>query len=61
MLDKFLAFLSLGCLIGFMMFVVVYIAVPDLTIITVVVLVMAGYDFYRLNTTDRPKRTVAER
>lgn len=59
MLDKFLAALSLGCLIGFMMFVVIYIAVPDLTIITLVVLVMASYDFYRLNTTDRPKRTDA--
>ena len=61
MLDKFLAILSLGCLIGFMMFVVVYIAVPDLAIITLVVLVMASYDFYRLNTTVRPKRSDAER
>jgi hypothetical protein len=55
MLDKFLAALSLCCLIGFMMFVVYYIAEPDLTLITVVVLVMAAYDFYRLNTTDKPK------
>jgi len=55
MLDKFLAVLSLCCLIGFMMFVVYYIAEPDLTIVTVVVLVMAAYDFYRLNTTDKPK------
>ena len=55
MLDKFLAALSLCSLTGFMLFVVYYIAEPDLTIITLVVLVMAAYDFYRLNTTDKPK------
>jgi hypothetical protein len=55
MLDKFLAALSLSCLIAFMLFVVYYIAEPNLTIITLVVLVMATYDFYRLNTTDKPK------
>lgn len=55
MLDKFLAAFSLCCLIGFMLFVVFYIAVLDLTIITVVVLVMATYDFYRLNTIDKPQ------
>jgi hypothetical protein len=60
MLDKFLAALSLCSLIGFMMFVVIYIALPDLAIITVVVLVMATYDFYRLNTTDKPKSKQSE-
>jgi hypothetical protein len=60
MLDKVLATLSLGCLIGFMAFVVYYIAEPDLTIVTVVVLAMAIYDFYRLNTTDKPKTSQAE-
>jgi hypothetical protein len=55
MLDKFLAALSLGCLISYMLFVVYYSAEPDLTIVTLEVLVMATYDFYRLNTTDKPK------
>jgi len=57
MLDKVLAVLSLACLYGFMGLVISYIAEPDLIIITVAVLAMAGYDFYRLNTTDKPKTT----
>jgi hypothetical protein len=58
-LDKVLAVLSLGCLIGFMSFVVYYVAEPNLTIITVLVLCMAAYDFYRLTTVDKPKREIA--
>jgi hypothetical protein len=54
-LDKVLAVLSLGGLIAFMAIVIYYIAEPDLTIVSVVVLSMAAYDFYRLNTADRPK------
>jgi hypothetical protein len=54
-LDKFLAVFSLGGLIAFMAIAIYYIAEPDLTIVTVVVLLMAAYDFYRLNTTDKPK------
>jgi hypothetical protein len=38
-----------------MAIVVYYIAEPDLTIVTVAVLLMAAYDFVRLTTTDRPK------
>ena len=55
MLDKVLAVFSLGCLVAFMAIVVYYIAEPDLTIVTVVVLLMAAYDFYRLNTIDKPR------
>jgi hypothetical protein len=54
-LDKVLSVFSLGCLIAFMAIVVYYIAEPDLTIVTVVVLLMAAYDFYRLNTSDKPR------
>jgi hypothetical protein len=38
-----------------MAIVIYYIAKPDLTIVTAVVLLMAAYDFYRLNTTDKPR------
>ena len=55
MLDKVLAVLSLGGLTAFIAIVIYYIAEPDLTIVTVAVLLMAAYDFYRLNTTDKPK------
>jgi hypothetical protein len=54
MLDKLLAAFSLGCLMAFMAIVIYYIAEPDLTIVTVAVLLMAAYDFFRLNTTDKP-------
>lgn len=47
MLDKVLATISLGALVAFMGIVLVYINEPDLWIIVVVVLVMAGADFYR--------------
>lgn len=55
MLDKVLAVFSLVCLVAFMGIVVYYIAEPDLTIVTVVILLMAAYDFFRLNTTDKPR------
>jgi hypothetical protein len=55
MLDKVLAILSLAGLYGFMGLVISYIAEPDLIIITVAVLLMAAYDFYRLTTTDKRK------
>ena len=55
MLDKVLAVFSLGCLVAFMAIVIYHIAEPDLTIVTVVVLLMVAYDFYRLNTTDKPR------
>jgi hypothetical protein len=54
--DAILAVLSLGCLIAFMAILVSFVARPDLIVVTVVVLLMAAYDFYRLLTTDKPKR-----
>jgi hypothetical protein len=54
MLDKVLAAISIASLIGFMSIFVYYVAEVDLTIITVVVLVMAVVDFYLL-TTEKPK------
>jgi len=54
-LDKVLAVFSLGSLVAFMAIVIYYIAEPDLAIVTVAVLLMAAYDFFRLNTTDRPR------
>jgi len=47
MLDKFLGVFSLALLIGFMGIVVWYIGRPNLTIIVILVLVMAVYDFWR--------------
>jgi hypothetical protein len=46
MLDKVLAVVSLGALIGFMGIVLVYINEMALWIIVVTVLVMAAYDFF---------------
>lgn len=47
MLDVVLAVFSLALLTLFMGIVVWYIAVPDLTIIVVLVLLLAAYDFWR--------------
>lgn len=47
MLDWVLGILSLALLIAFMGVVVWFIGIPDLTIIVVLVLVMAVYDFWR--------------
>lgn len=46
MLDKILATISLLALISFMGIVVVYVKELDLTIVIVVVLIMATYDFW---------------
>lgn len=48
MLDKVLAVISLAGLVTFVAILMVYVAEIDLTIITVVVLVMAVFDFYLL-------------
>lgn len=58
MLDKVLAFISILGLIAFVGIVVWYVREPDLTIITVFVLVMAIVDFYLL--TFRKKKSVDE-
>lgn len=47
MLDWVLGILSLALLIAFMGVVVWFIGIPDLTIIVVLVLAMAVYDFWR--------------
>lgn len=47
MLDRILGVLSLALLIGFMTVVVWYIGILDLTIIVILVLLMAVYDFWR--------------
>jgi hypothetical protein len=47
MLDWVLGILSLALLIAFMGVVVWFIGIADLTIIVVLVLVMAVYDFWR--------------
>jgi len=49
MLDKVFAVISLAGLVAFVAILVTYVAEIDLTIITVVVLVMAAIDFYLLN------------
>lgn len=46
MVDKVLALLSIVVFIGFLLIVVVFIKRPDLTIITVGVILMAVYDFW---------------
>lgn len=47
MIDKFLAVVSLACLIGFMGVIIWFVPDPDLVIVTIIVLAMAVYDFYR--------------
>lgn len=47
MLDRVVGILSLALLFAFMGVVVWFIAAPDLTIIVVLVLAMAAYDFWR--------------
>ncbi|MCW8835117.1 MAG: hypothetical protein OQJ99_01965 [Rhodospirillales bacterium] len=56
MTDKILAIISMGMLITFMGIVVWYIREPDLTIITVVVLGMGSYDFWRTIRTNEKKK-----
>ena len=57
MLDKILAVTSLLCLIGFVAILVYYVREPDLTIVIVIVMVMAIYDFYLLT---KPKSNAKE-
>ncbi|MGI9384195.1 MAG: hypothetical protein ACR2PO_13655 [Methyloligellaceae bacterium] len=46
MTDKILVIISLLAVIAFCGTVVVYVAEPDLMIVTVLVLLMAGYEFW---------------
>lgn len=49
MLDKVLATIALASLIVFIGVLITYIDEIDLTIVSVVVLIMAAYDFFLLN------------
>jgi hypothetical protein len=57
MLDKVLATIAIACLIGFVSVLITYIRELDLTIVSVVVLIMASYDFFLLNTEGSGQRT----
>jgi hypothetical protein len=50
MLDKALAAISIACLIAFVSVLIRYIGELDLTIITLVVVLMAAVDFFFLTT-----------
>ena len=50
MLDKALATIAIACLIAFVSVLITYVEEIDLTIVSVVVLLMAAYDFFLLNT-----------
>jgi hypothetical protein len=54
MLDKFLALISIAGLVGFVGILIYYVAKPDLTVICIIVLAMAGFDFVR-QTRAKPK------
>jgi len=47
MADKIFAVLSLVLLIGFTGILAVYVNEPDLWVVVVIALLMAGYDFWR--------------
>lgn len=49
MLDKALAAIAIACLVAFVGVLIVYIAEVDLVVVSVVVLLMAAYDFVLLN------------
>jgi hypothetical protein len=49
MLDKALAALSIACLVAFVGVLIVYIGEIDLVVVSVLVLVLAAYDFVLLN------------
>ena len=49
MLDKALAAISIACLVAFVSVLIVYIGEVDLVVVSVVVLLMAAYDFVLLN------------
>lgn len=54
-LDRILAALSIAALIAFMSVLITYVRELDLTIITIIVLLMAVFDFYLL--TRRPTKS----
>ncbi|MEZ5931358.1 MAG: hypothetical protein R3F54_05315 [Alphaproteobacteria bacterium] len=54
MLDKILALISIASFIGFISILIYYVTEPDLTIICIIVLVMAAFDFFLL-TRNKPK------
>lgn len=58
MLDKSLAIISLLCLIAFLGVLVFFVKETDLTVIAVVVVIMAAYDFYA--QLFRKKRTAGD-
>ena len=45
-MERLIAVLALACLLGFMAIVLGFVTEPDLIVITIIVLLMAGYDFY---------------
>ena len=45
-MERLIAVIALACLVGFMAIVLGFVTEPDLIVITIIVLVMAGYDFY---------------
>jgi hypothetical protein len=57
MLDKVLATIAIACLIGFESVLITYIRELALTIVSVLVLIMATYDFYHLNTERSGQKT----
>lgn len=46
MVDKLLALISMACLVGFVGILAYFVAEPDLTIVCVLVVLMALYDFF---------------
>lgn len=54
MLDKFLALISILCFAGFVGILIYYVTEPDLTIICLLVVAMALFDFFLL-TRSKPK------
>ena len=54
MIDRILAFASIACLIGFLGIISWLVPEPDLVIVTVIVLAMAVFDFYRSLFGKRP-------
>jgi hypothetical protein len=55
MFDKLLALISVASLIGFIGILIYFVAEPDLTIICMIVLVMAVFDFYLLTKSKPPE------
>ena len=47
MVDRLIAFFALATLIVFLGIIVVFVPDPDLAIVSMLALAMAGFDFYR--------------